>query len=370
MTTMPEYTRQDVDHSPMLVFYELTRACDLMCRHCRADAQRHRDPAELTTAQARRLVAELTVFPKPPLLVFTGGDPLKRDDVFELVGYANDVGLSTAMTPSATPLVTPQAIARLKFAGLHRLAVSLDGATPQTHDGFRRVRGSFRMTAEIIEHAHRCGLPVQVNTTLARHNVAELDTIADLLARLPGVVMWSVFFLIPTGRAADSATTVERLTADEVEAAFEKLWAHARRQPYAVKTTEAPHYRRFLAQRAAAAPAGLRPPPAGRLVGTNDGKGVMFVSHTGEIFPSGFLPVPCGCFPFDSLVHVYQASALFRALRDPERLGGKCGACEFRKVCGGSRARAFAVSADPLAEEPDCAYVPAKWEAKRRELAC
>lgn len=361
------YTRDDFAHSPLLVFYEVTRACDLACRHCRADAQRYRDPAELTTPQARRLIAELTIFPRPPLIVFTGGDPLKREDVYELVSHAAELGLATAMTPSATPLVTAEAVARLKFAGLHRLAVSLDGATARTHDGFRRVRGSFLRTLEIIRDARQCGLPVQVNTTVASHNLGELDALAEVLAALPGVVMWSVFFLVPTGRAAEGAAP-RRLTREEVEAAFATLWHHSRRQPYAIKTTEAPHYRRYAALRAASIRSAFPgdratgEADAPRFVGTNDGKGVMFVSHTGEIFPSGFLPIHCGRFPFDSVVHVYQKAALFEALRDPDRLKGKCGGCEFRKVCGGSRARAFAVSGDPLAEEPDCAYVPAGWD--------
>lgn len=377
------YARDDFAHSPLLVFYEVTRACDLLCRHCRADAQRHRDPAELTTRQARRLVAELTIFPKPPLLVFTGGDPLKREDIYELVAHAADLGLKTAMTPSATPLVTTEALGRLRAAGLGRLAVSLDGATKQTHDRFRRVRGSFVRTLEVIADAHRCGLPVQVNTTVAAHNAGELDALAQVLAALPGVVMWSVFFLVPTGRACGSSAggdaeaganaggAPRRLSADEVEAAFETLWREARRQRYAIKTTEAPHYRRFVAQKAAALRREGREASADgdaaavhtarQFVGTNDGKGVVFVGHTGEICPSGFLPIRCGRFPFDSVVHVYQKAALFEALRDADRLRGKCGGCEFRHVCGGSRARAFAVSGDPLAEEPDCAYAPRAW---------
>jgi radical SAM protein len=369
MHPITPYARDDFDHSPLLVFYEVTRACDLLCRHCRADAQTCRDPAELTTLQARRLVAELTVFPRPPLLVFTGGDPLKRPDVFDLVAHATELGLSTAMTPSATPLVTAEAVARLKFAGLGRLAVSLDGATARTHDHFRRVRGSFLRTLEIVRDADRCGLPVQVNTTLASHNLRELDAMAEVLSALPGVVMWSVFFLVPTGRAAD-ARGPRRLNADEVEAAFATLWHLARRQPYAIKTTEAPHYRRYVARRQAVlrrAFPGDAPPAPERFVGTNDGKGVMFVSHTGEICPSGFLPIRCGRFPFDSVVHVYQKSELFRALRDPDRLHGKCGACEFRRVCGGSRARAFAVNGHPLAEEPDCAYVPDDYRLQKDE---
>jgi radical SAM protein len=350
----PAYTRDDFVHSPLLVFYEITRACHLLCRHCRARAQRHRHPQELTTQQARRLVDELTRFPKPPLLVFTGGDPIMRGDIFHLVRYAAQAGLSVAMSPSATPLVSFQAVYRLKEAGLHRLAVSLDGADAITHDGFRRVPRSFQRTLEIIADARRCGLPVQINTTIASHNVQQVDAMADLLAGLD-IALWSVFFLIPTGRARPQ----QRISAAECEAVFQKLFAHAQHQPYAIKTTEAPHYRRFMLQQArgAATPAAGGPARVGPLVGTNDGKGVMFVSHVGEIYPSGFLPICCGCFPLDSLVRVYQESELFKSLRDPSRLGGKCGRCEYRDVCGGSRARAYALTGDPLAAEPDCAFV-------------
>lgn len=351
------YTRADFARGPMVVFYETTRACDLACTHCRADAQRTCHPDELTTAEAERLIEQLAVFPKPPLLVLTGGDPLKRHDVFDLIAEARHAGLTVAMTPSATPLVTTDAVNRLHHAGLHRLAVSLDGADAATHDGFRGVHGSFARTFQILADARACGLPLQVNTTITRHNVHQLDAMADLLAG-EGVVLWSVFFLIPTGRA----TSDQRITPQQYEEVFAKLAAHTKRQPYAIKTTEAPHYRRFLIQQM-----GLRPTPTAadapspKYIGTNDGKGVMFISHTGEIYPSGFLPVKCGQFPFDSVVRVYQDSVLFRALRDGDGLFGKCGACEFRNVCGGSRARAYGVTGDPLAAEPDCTYHPPAW---------
>jgi len=174
------------------------------------------------------------------------------------------------------------------------------------------------------------------------------------------VALWSVFFLVPTGRAQVN----QRLTADECEAVFERLWHHQRHQSYPIKTTEAPHYRRFILQKMKGS--GTRGPARLPSVGTNDGKGVMFISHTGEIYPTGFLPIPCGRFPLDSTVRVYQDAALFRALRDADRLGGKCGVCEFKEICGGSRARAFAVSGDPLAAEPDCAYVPPRWPCDPR----
>lgn len=357
------HTRADFGRSPMVAFYETTRACDLRCAHCRADAQHWCDPRELTTAQTKQLVDQLTAFPKPPLLVLTGGDPMKRADVFEIVEHAVASGLTVAMTPSATPLVTTEAVRRLKAAGLHRLAVSLDGADAATHDGFRRVRGSFDRTFEIMGDARACGLPLQVNTTIARHNVGQVDAIAEQLSG-EGIELWSVFFLVPTGRASAG----QRIAPEEYEAVFEQLLRHTRRQPYAIKTTEAPHYRRFLFHQLKQTP--TRDAPAtSRFVGTNDGKGVMFVGHRGEIYPSGFLPVLCGTFPHDSVVKVYQDDPLFRALRDGDRLGGKCGACEYRHVCGGSRARSFSLTGDPLAAEPDCAYLPPQWEPSCAEAS-
>jgi MoaA/NifB/PqqE/SkfB family radical SAM enzyme len=346
------YTRKDFDHSPMIVFYEMTRACDLACVHCRADAQHACHPDELSPALARRLVDQLLQFPKPPLLVLTGGDPLKRADVFELVEYARASDLSVAMTPSATPLVTRQAIERLRDSGLHRLAVSLDGATAATHDAFRKVGGSYQRTLDIIADAHDVGLPMQINTTIGRHNLHELDDMLDLVTELKAV-LWSVFFVVPTGRA----TAELRLSAEECEAVFSRLYQHTRAHRVPIKTTEAPHYRRFVLQQPKTDPSPRRPMPLGQ-IGTNDGKGILFVSHVGEMFPSGFLPIECGRFPFDSLVRVYQDSQLFRALRDGDRLSGKCGACEFRNICGGSRARSYALTGDPLASEPDCIYVP------------
>lgn len=348
----PRYSREDFDHSPLLVFYEMTRACDLMCAHCRADAQKSRHPFELDTTAARQLIDQLRDFPKAPLLVLTGGDPIKRPDVFELITYSRTIGLDVAMTPSATPLVTKEAITRLKQAGLHRLAVSLDGVDAATHDGFRRVVGSYERTLQIIADARAVDLPVQVNTTIIRDNFNQIDAIAELLAGMD-IVLWSVFFLVPTGRGQAD----QRIAPEQYEIAFEQLYRHSRIQRYAIKTTEAPHYRRFLLQKAreAGTPARLDGPH----IGTNDGRGIMFVSHTGEIYPSGFLPIRCGVFPRDSLVDVYQNAPLFHSLRDADGLKGKCGVCEYRYICGGSRARSYALSdGDPLAPDPDCVYLP------------
>ena len=352
-TARPDYTAEDFPCSPLVAFYEVTRACNLLCRHCRAEAQPHSHPQELNSATSLALIDDLATFPKPPLLVLTGGDPMKRRDIFDIVHHAVASGLKTAMTPSATKLVTTDAVHRLKTAGLHRLAVSLDGADAVTHDGFRRVPGSFQRTLEIIADASACGLPLQINTTIARHNVHQIDAIAEVLAAFP-IVLWSVFFLVPTGRALAD----QRITADEFELAFERLYQQGLHRKYTIKTTEAPHYRRFLIEKMKRrAGVSTARPTIPDIVGTNDGRGVMFISHIGEIFPSGFLPVECGKFPHDSVVDVYQHAPLFVDLRDTGKLKGKCGFCQYREICGGSRARSYGLTGDPLAAEPDCAYI-------------
>jgi radical SAM protein len=340
------------------VFYEVTRACDLVCKHCRASAQPERHPEELSGEQARQLIRELASFPKPPLLVFTGGDPIKRADIYDLIRHSVAVGLEVAMTPSATPLVTREAVRKLKEAGVSRLAISLDGADAATHDEFRGVTGTFERATAILSWCRELGLPTQINTTVTRRNVGQIDQIAELCAEHE-IVLWSVFFLIPVGRGLAE----QRIPAAQYEEVFERLWHHAQRQPFSIKTTEAHHYRRFVLQRhgdplnAREDAINVQRAP----LGVNDGKGCMFVSHVGEIQPSGFMPLICGRFPQDSVVKVYQNSATFRSLRDPDGFGGKCGVCEYRQVCGGSRARAYTVTGDPVAAEPDCVYVPARW---------
>lgn len=350
---MAPYSSSDFDHAPMVVFYELTQACDLACLHCRACAQPLRAPDELTREQAKALFAQLATFPKPPVLVLTGGDPLKRGDVFDLVADASAAGLEVAMTPSATPLVTREALRRLRDAGLQRLAVSLDGIDAATHDSFRGVAGSYDRTLEIIRDARSAGFPVQVNTTVVQRNVDQLERMAELLQH-EGIVLWSVFFLVPVGRGLQQ----QSIPPERYEQVFEQLWTEALRRPFGIKTTEAHHYRRWVLQHKGDPQRGGAGQPRRAPIGIRDGNGVMFVSHTGKLFPSGFLPVEGGQFPRDNVVVVYQHSDVFRSLRDPGMLKGKCGRCEYRKVCGGSRARAFALTGDWLAEEPDCTWEP------------
>ena len=362
MDVVVDYGKDDFSHSPFILFYEITRACDLVCRHCRASAAPQPHPKQLATDQSVALFDDLLRFPKPPMLVISGGDPMKRDDLFDLIRYGTDKGLQIAITPSSTPILTRAAVSQLKHAGTRRLAMSIDGADEATHDGLRGVPGSFRQTLEIMAHAREVGLPLQVNTTVTLRNHHQIDAMAELLAS-QGIVLWSVFFLVPVGRG----TAEKRIPGQLYEDVFERLWANARVQPFGIKTTEAHHYRRFVLQRRGdpqADPQGHGGPERTQRapLGVNDGKGVMFVSHVGEVYPSGFMPLLCGRFPRDSVVDIYQNSPVFHSLRDPGRFHGKCGVCEFRSVCGGSRARAYAVTGDPLESEPDCVYIPAAWQ--------
>jgi len=356
---------RNFDEAPFLVIWELTQACDLACVHCRACAIEKRNPLELSTAEGFRLLEEVRAF-GDPLMVFTGGDPLKRPDLFPLLERSVQLGLRTTVTPSATPLLTETAIERFQESGVARMAISLDGPDAESHDGFRRVSGSFERTVGALQHAQKIGLQTQVNTTVTRHNVGRLGEIAKLVER-SGAKLWSVFFLVATGRASAS----QDLTAEEYEEVFAFLYDLSKVAPFDIKTTEAQHYRRYVAQRRKAAGAGknetrqVSPEIIQRQAGINDGKGFVFVSHTGEIFPSGFLPLAAGNVRHDSLATVYRESPLFQMLRNADNLRGKCGDCEYRNLCGGSRSRSYALTGDFLAEEPRCVYEP-KGQGNRR----
>lgn len=342
------------ERAPFMVFWETTQACDLVCRHCRANARPERDPHELGTEEGLRLLDDIHAM-GCPLVVLTGGDPAKRPDLVALVRHGTSIGLRVALTPSATPLVTRPLLAELRDAGLARLAVSLDGATAEAHDGFRGVAGSFARTFEILRDARDLGLTTQVNTTVTDLDVEDLERIAALLADL-GITLWGVFFLVPTGRGE----ALRVLDPDVAERVLERLAAIAATAPFDVKTTAAPHFRRVLLQHKVRRReiVGIADGIGRAPRGVNDGQGIVFVSHTGEIFPSGFLPLSCGDVRIDGLAAVYREHPVFRDLRDPERLDGKCGLCEFRRICGGSRARAYAMTGDLFAEEPACAYEP------------
>jgi radical SAM protein with 4Fe4S-binding SPASM domain len=280
---------------------------------------------------------------------------MKRPDVYDLVRYGHERGIRMAMTPSVTPLLTDDAIRRLAREGLSRIAFSLDGSCPEIHDSFRGVSGSYERTIRAMKVAREAGLPLQINTTVSRHNLTDLPALAEFLSTCD-IELWSVFFLVPVGRGQAD----QRIGPEEYEEVFELLWSLRQRVPFEVKSTEAPHYRRFVLQKLKSERSESNDPVRFRYssMNVNDGRGFVFISHTGEVCPSGFLPVSVGNVRRTRLAELYRQTPLMVQLRDSDLLGGKCGECEFRKVCGGSRARSWAVTGDPLAAEPDCTYQP------------
>jgi radical SAM protein len=362
----------DFDKAPFLVIWETTQACDLACKHCRAEAQPNRHPDELTTEEAKQLLRDVRRF-GPIIFVFSGGDCMKREDLVELVAYGKELGLRMAITPATTPLTSRAKLEELKAAGLARLAVSLDGSHPGIHDEFRRVDGSFQHGIRILRTSQELGISTQVNTVVARHNLDDFDNLCRLMTEL-GIVFWEVFFLVPMGRARPEDVA----SAEEFERVFHRLYDLSKTAPFDIKATAAPQYSRVVLQRKVAERrqggrtessdvltdgAGISLVDGiGRARGVNDGDGFLFVSHTGEIFPSGFLPVSAGNIRQADLVDVYRNAPLFRTLRDRTQFLGKCGVCEYLAVCGGSRARAYATTGDYLEAEPFCAHVPVKYQ--------
>ncbi|WP_115891447.1 TIGR04053 family radical SAM/SPASM domain-containing protein [Haloferax sp. Atlit-48N] len=352
-TAPPDPSSIDTSRRPFVLIWEVTQACDLACDHCRADATPARHPDELTTAEGKRLLDQAREFGPGQLVVLSGGDPLARSDLAELVEYGTDLGLRMTLTPSGTSSLTPETVADLADAGVRRMALSLDGATAASHDAFRGEDGSFDQTVAAARAAREAGLPLQINTTVCAQTVDELPALCDLVADL-GAVLWSVFFLVPVGRGR----VLDPISPERAERVMEWLTEVSEDAPFGVKTTEAPHYRRVAIQRRRDASDAPPTDGIGRRLGITAGDGFAFVSHTGDLFPSGFLPATAGNVRDGGLVERYRESDLFRSLRDRDALGGKCGACEFRHVCGGSRSRAYAHTGDPLASDPLCAYVP------------
>ncbi|MBI3971518.1 MAG: TIGR04053 family radical SAM/SPASM domain-containing protein [Chloroflexi bacterium] len=387
--------------APLMIYWEVTRACDLACRHCRAEAVPRRHPDELTTEEGFRLLEALAAFGRDgntiPHLVFTGGDPLQRPDIYVLAERAVELGIPVAVTPSATPLLDQTALEALYAAGVRSLALSLDGSNPRRHDRIRGVAGSFARTIAAARWARAAGFSLQINTLVCAETAADL---ADIYGRVAGLDAgrWSVFFLVAVGRGA----VLRPVDAYECEAILNWLYDVTLESARpAIKTTEAHHFRRVALQRQVLEKAKLqrqappasgqpgksgqfrpnghmpavtshvaashastgngRPPSASiqRGFGIRDGAGIMFISHTGEVYPSGFLPLGVGNVKRDDPVRLYREAPLFVQLRDPALLQGKCGLCEYRVICGGSRSRAWAATGDPLEADPLCLYQPA-----------
>ena len=363
------FTKWNFDNAPYLVLFELTRACALACQHCRARAIKKRNPLELQEHEISMVLEQLEEFERP-LLVLTGGDPFERPDLVDIVSEARRRKIKVAITPSATNLVTEKSLNALAQSGIERLAISLDGADPASHDAFRRVEGSYEKTIQIIRWAHAAGIPIQINTSICKYNLDLFEKIYLQVKQL-GAVLWSVFFLVPTGRASRGM----QISADEAELVLKKMALLSASNGFDIKATAAPHFRRVLLE---AGSRGGRSSsdelssisPHMRLgdlrsyQSVNDGKGVVFISHTGEVFPSGFLPLSAGNIRESKLVDIYRESALFRDLRNPDLLKGKCGRCNFKNICGGSRARAFAETGDYLAQDSLCIYEAAEYASR------
>jgi AdoMet-dependent heme synthase len=354
------------DEAPRRAYWEVTRACGLACRHCRAEAIPCRDPGELTTDEGRRLLERLREFGDPgPSVVLTGGDPLERPDFWDLLAHGVGLGLDMAVAPSGTPRLTAGVIARLGQAGVRAMSLSLDGPDAARHDGFRGVPGCFDRTIDAARVAVGAGISLQVNTLATAGTLADLPRIYDRVAEL-GVARWSLFFLIQVGRGRD----LQQLTPDACERLLAWLAARARPGGPVVTATEAPHYRRIMLRRRLETGGGADGRPAAHRAlrhgfGIRDGNGVMFVSHVGEVQPSGFLPLVAGNVRTQHPVAIYRDAPLFRALRAPAGFHGRCGHCEYREICGGSRARAYAATGSPLGEDPLCAYQPGEHPRER-----
>jgi len=355
----------DFDRNPMIVYWEMTQACGLACRHCRAEAVKTPHPQQLSSEESRRLLEQLSRFGEPmPHLILTGGDPLERKDLFEIIDRAQVLGLQVSITPSVTEKLTREMLTKLKARGIQALGLSLDGSCAKRHEGVRGIDGCFDRTMHIMKEAGDLGLPIQVNTLVSRETVDDLPAIYERLLKMK-IMRWSLFFLIGVGRGK----SLNELPADEAGATMEWIYEVAKEAPFAVKTTEAPSFRRVSLEKMRAAgmtAAEIQRTSLAHGFGFRDGNGIMFVSNTGEIFPAGFLPVSAGNVRWDDPVEVYRTSPLFRSLRKPEEFKGKCGVCEFHRVCGGSRARAFAHTGDPLASDPVCDYQP---DAARMKMA-
>jgi radical SAM protein len=355
MATATHHKLRDYAQTPLNVYWEMTQACALACRHCRAEAIATPDPAELNFAEAKSLLNQIVGFGDPlPQLILTGGDPLARPDLYEVIDQAHALGIAISITPAATPALTREVLAKLQQHGVEGLGLSLDGSNADRHDSIRGVAGTFDRTIDAMRWAQELGMPLQVNTLVAAETVDDLPAIYELLKPLQPA-RWSLFFLIAVGRGK----VLQPLTPEQSEELMGWIHETSNTAPFTVATTEAPSYRRVALNRMRAeglTGIEIKRSPAFRGFGIRDGNGVVFVSHTGDICPAGFLPLAAGNVRKDQLADVYRNSSLFEALHDPSRLHGRCGHCEYHSLCGGSRARAYQAIGDPLGEDPLCAY--------------
>jgi len=342
--------------NPLIVYWEMTQACALACRHCRAEAMPRPHPLQLTHAESQNLLHQIVAFGDPlPHLILTGGDPLQRADLYELIEEATSLGLDVSITPSATDRLTEETIGKLKDHGIRSLGLSLDGSTASRHDSVRGVAGCFDSTIHAAQIAAKLGLPIQVNTLVCQETADDLLAIYERLKTL-NIMRWSLFFLIATGRGK----TLLELGPDPAEMLMNWIYEISQSAPFAIKTTEAPSYRRVALNRLRheVAPSEYQKRALHQGFAIRDGNGIVFVSNIGEVYPSGFLPLAAGNIRVNNLPDLYRNAPLFRSLRVPAQFTGKCGYCEYREICGGSRARAFAHSGNARDSDPVCSFQP------------
>lgn len=355
----------DINKTPVVAIWETTQACDVPCLDYGDWVQPEADPLELSTLEGRQVIDEVAEL-CPPVFVLMGADPLKREDIYELVRHASVRGLHPFLAVPATPLLTPDAIAELKHAGLSRLILSLDAATPELHDLVCGVHGSFARTMEAIQWAEHWKLPYQITTHLCDRNLHDLENLATLLKTFR-IKQWNVAFPVPS----TPEELEEMPSAAQFEGVFARLYMLAQKVPFKIKTSEAPHYRRYVLQQQARERAGGEanghqfPDGIPGIMPVNEDRGTLFVSHTGEVYPCPGLHVSAGNIRVVNLTEIYRSSQVFTLLRDQANLGGKCGECAFKGVCGGSRARAYVIHGDMFSEDPSCIYRPTAQAAVR-----
>lgn len=343
---------------PRLIAWETTAGCNLSCRHCRGSSTSQKPTGELNTKEAMRFIDEISSMGKP-ILILSGGEPLVRDDICELATYANGKGLPVALATNGT-LVTPELASHLKEVGIRRISVSLDGASPETHDDFRCMPGAFEGAMRGIGAIKQAGISFQINTTVTKRNLKEIPYILEMATAI-GAEALHIFLLVPTGRGKELED--EEIPPVEYERVLNWFYDQQKTAKIQLKATCAPHYFRIMRQRAKKEGIEINVKTHGyeaMTKGCLGGTGFCFVSSIGEVYPCGYLPALAGNIKEQSFSDIWENSQVFNDLRDPSRLKGKCGDCEYNKVCAGCRARAYAATGDYLAEEPYCIYTPKK----------
>ena len=341
-----------------LVAWEVTRSCNLACKHCRAEAHPEPYPGELSTVQSKALIDTFTDT-GDPIVIFTGGEPLMRHDIFELASYAGEKGLRCVMAPNGT-LITREKVKLMREAGISRCSISIDGVDPAQHDAFRGMQGAFDAAMQGIAYLKEAGIEFQINSTVTRQNLEDFKKIFALAEDL-GAAAWHIFLLVPMGRASGLADQV--ISAQEYETVLNWFYDFRKTTSMHLKATCAPHYYRIMRQRAKEEGVAVTPETFGMDAMTRGclgGTGFCFISHTGQVQPCGYLELDCGNVLQTPFSEIWRASKPFLQFRTPAEYEGKCGICEYHKVCGGCRARAYSIGNSHMGEEPLCSYTPAR----------